>query len=521
MRKAGAAGAEAPPLDDLFNEPDDGMGPGLDLPPPPTGKRREGVRPEEIAAVEAENLTARQLRMARRMALKQGIAASSDPEAVVLLRRKGIDPFQRTTVMDLVVPRESEGENGENVQLPQRIKPISVPSTEQRAEESHLSDLIRIQRDIARRRRRKLIMLALRLAVFVLLPTFVVGWYYFRVATPMYEAHSEFVIQQAMAPQAASGGGGLLTTSSAGLMGVAQDSIAVQGYLQSREAMLRLNNDLNFAGKFVGDHIDALQRLPDDATTEAIYGVYKDNVQIAYDPTEGIVKMDVTADDPHVAVAFSNALIGYAEEQVDQLTQRMRADQMAGAQAGYEKAEANMLAANQKLVDLQERFSVLSSDMEVSLVTSQIGTLQSQILEDRLSLAQIESNPTPNEARAEPLRERIDRMQQQIADLRGQLTSSTANDPSIARLQSELLVAQSDIEMRQTLLAQSLEAMEAARVEATRQTRYLSRSVNPTPPDEATYPRAFENTLVALLIFLGIYLMISMTAAILREQVSS
>ena len=51
--------------------------------------------------------------------------------------------------------------------------------------------------------------------------------------------------------------------------------------------------------------------------------------------------------------------------------------------------------------------------------------------------------------------------------------------------------------------------------------RYLSLSVSPVPPDEATYPRAFENSVVALLVFAGIYLMLSMTTAILREQITS
>jgi capsular polysaccharide transport system permease protein len=37
----------------------------------------------------------------------------------------------------------------------------------------------------------------------------------------------------------------------------------------------------------------------------------------------------------------------------------------------------------------------------------------------------------------------------------------------------------------------------------------------------ATYPRVFENTMVVLLVFAGIYLMVAMTAAILREQVAS
>jgi capsular polysaccharide transport system permease protein len=51
--------------------------------------------------------------------------------------------------------------------------------------------------------------------------------------------------------------------------------------------------------------------------------------------------------------------------------------------------------------------------------------------------------------------------------------------------------------------------------------RYLSTGVRPVAPDEPTYPRAFENTLLAFLIFSGIYLMLSLTASILREQVSS
>jgi capsular polysaccharide transport system permease protein len=63
--------------------------------------------------------------------------------------------------------------------------------------------------------------------------------------------------------------------------------------------------------------------------------------------------------------------------------------------------------------------------------------------------------------------------------------------------------------------------LEAARIEANRQVRYLSMGVSPVAPDEASYPRSFENTALAFLIFGGIYLMLSMTASILREQVTA
>jgi capsular polysaccharide transport system permease protein len=81
-------------------------------------------------------------------------------------------------------------------------------------------------------------------------------------------------------------------------------------------------------------------------------------------------------------------------------------------------------------------------------------------------------------------------------------------------------MAEADVATRQMLLAQSMQQMEAARIEANRQVRYLSMGVSPIAPDEATYPRAFENTALAFLIFAGVYLMLSMTASILREQVT-
>ena len=84
----------------------------------------------------------------------------------------------------------------------------------------------------------------------------------------------------------------------------------------------------------------------------------------------------------------------------------------------------------------------------------------------------------------------------------------------IAQLEAELAT-------RQALLGQALQQVETARIEANRQVRYLSEGVSPIAPDEATYPRAFEDTALAFLIFAGIYMMLSLTASILREQVTS
>jgi capsular polysaccharide transport system permease protein len=231
--------------------------------------------------------------------------------------------------------------------------------------------------------------------------------------------------------------------------------------------------------------------------------------------------MDVMAADPQVAAEWSRQLIKYAEEQVDHLTQRLREDQMRDAQEGYDSAQAALMTSQRHLIKLQEKFKMISSETEVGLIVGQIGGLENQITQERLSLAQMESNPEPNQARVEPIKRRIATLEAEVAALRSRLTEDSAGASSLAEVQGELLIAQADLQTRQLLLAQALQSMETSRVEANRQVRYLSLSVSPIPPDEPTYPRAFENTLVTMLILLGIYLMVSMTAAILREQVSS
>lgn len=477
----------------------------------------------EIDAIRREGLTGRQLRMARRLAQSHNLPATSDFDAVRLLRRAGIDPFQKSPLLELVA---TDGEPstsralavtpGGAQRLPATVTPAQLPSTEVRAEESHAADILRIQRDIVRRRRRRLGILALRLFLFVTLPTIAVGWYYFFVATPLYGTHSEFVIQQA--EPAAPGIGSLLAGTQ---FATAQDSIAVQGYLQSRDAMMRLNADQGFSRAFEGDHIDFVQRLPQGSTADDAYAIYKRNVQISYDPSEGIIKMEVIAPTPEESASFSKALIGYAEEQVDAMTKRLREDQMQGARDSYQDAEKKMLEAQQRVVDLQEKTKVLSSEVEVQLISTQIGQLETQLAQEKLSLAQMESNPNPNQARMDPVKRRIASLEQQIRDLRSRLTEGSDQGESLAEVQSQLLVAQADVQTRQLLLAQSLQALEAARIEANRQVRYLSLSVSPIAPETPTYPRAWQNTAVAFLIFAGIYLMVSMTIAILREQVTA
>ncbi|SNY50682.1 capsular polysaccharide transport system permease protein [Pseudooceanicola antarcticus] len=481
----------------------------------------------DLDAIRKEGLTGRQLRMARRVAQKHGLAPTSDFDAVRLLRERGVDPFQRANMLE-VLPENAQKHGtapeagkvqlpqtvpaGQNAHLPSpHVGPQGIAPSERRQRE-----IMEIQRDISRRRRRRSLQLLVRLAFFVMLPTMLAGYYYYRVATPMYAATSEFLILQADATSGSPLGGLLSGTQFA----TNQDSIAVQSYLQSKDAMVRLDADTGFAAHFSQESIDPIQRLPADASTEATYKLYKKYVKIGYDPTEGVIKMEVAAADPQIAAVFSTQLIAYAEERVDELSRRKRDDAMKSARESLEKAKEERRAAQERLVKLQEG-TVVDPEAVIGTLRTQISTYEIQLQEKELQLAALLDNARPNQARVDGVRSDITRLNELLARLNARMTEARGDGLSLAADTAQVQMAQADLATADLFLQSALQNEKQTELEANRQVRYLTTSVRPVAPQDPSYPRAFENTILVFMVLAGAYLMISLTGAILREQVSS
>ena len=484
---------------------------------------REMKASTDIDDIRREGLTGRELRLARRVAQQHNLPVTSDFEAVRLLRLKGIDPFKRANMLELVVPQNTARPEGTPtpgaIQLPQTVPAAktSLPSTELSPAERRNREIQGIQRDLARRRRRKLGLLLARLAFFVMLPTLITGYYFYKIATPMYAAKSEFLVLKADSVGGSAMGGLLSGTQFA----TSQDSIAVQSYLQSKEAMLRLDQEVGFKSHFTQDWIDPIQRLNPDASNEEAYKSYQRNVKIGYDPTEGMIRMEVTAADPEVSAEFSRRLITYAQEKVNHLSEQKRSDQVGEAEAALALAETQRREAQEQLVRLQQKGAVLDPEGVIMSLRSQISTFEVQLQEKQLELAALLDNTRPNRAKVDGAEADIARLEALIQRLNDRMTNASAGENSLASLSVQIQMAQADLATRDLMLQSALQQVETTRMEANRQVRYLTTASEPVPSEEASYPRKFENTILAFLIFSGIYLMCSLTASILREQVSS
>jgi capsular polysaccharide transport system permease protein len=406
------------------------------------------------------------------------------------------------------------------VQLPQTVPAggkAHLPSTRIASPaERRAAEILQIQRELATRRRRKLVLLLTRLAFFVMLPTILAGYYFYVVATPMFSTKSEFLILKA--ESSASSMGSLFSGTQ---FATNQDAIAVQSYLLSKDAMLRLDSDEGFKAHYEQDWIDPIQRLDPGASNEEAYKLYKRNIEIGYDPTEGVIKMEIMAADPETAARFSRALIGYAEDRVDNLSLRKRSNAVTDAESGLEEAEQARYDAQERLVRLQQEGSVVDPEGRIAALRTQISNVEVQLQEKQLTLQALLDNARPNSARVEGARGDVRRLETLLADLNADMTSATSGENSLAEIAVQIKLAEADLSTRDLMLQTALERLAQARRDADSQARYLTTSVVPVASEDPSYPRKFENTILAFLIFSGVYLMISLTASILREQVAS
>ena len=99
-------------------------------------------------------------------------------------------------------------------------------------------------------------------------------------------------------------------------------------------------------------------------------------VTIGYDPSDGIVRMEVAAPEPEIAVELSQRLISYAEERINSLSGLKREDQMRDAREGFEAAQSERRKAQEALIELQLQGALLDPENVIAGLRGRINEIE-------------------------------------------------------------------------------------------------------------------------------------------------
>jgi capsular polysaccharide transport system permease protein len=178
-------------------------------------------------------------------------------------------------------------------------------------------------RDVLTRRRGRRIQAGLaRLLGFVALPTAAAALYFSTLATPLYSTDSAFVVRAGDSTSGPAMTGAMSQALPAS--GTTQDAMTLQVWLESRNALDRLEREIGFRDLFSHAGIDPLRRLAPDASAEDLHDLYARMVEVGFDPSEGLVRLTVSTPDPAASQKIAAALLDYAGEQVEAMTRQIR-----------------------------------------------------------------------------------------------------------------------------------------------------------------------------------------------------
>ena len=348
----------------------------------------------------------------------------------------------------------------------------------------------------------------------VVVPTALAIIYFGLIASDVYVSESRFVVRSPDKPSMT--GLGVLLKSAA-FSNAGDEIYAADDYIQSRDALKDLNRDGSVARAYSNGGISVVDRfnpLGLDGSFEALFDYFRKKVRVDYDSTSAITTLTVRAYTPADAQKFNAHLIGLAEETVNRLNRRGRADVIQLSEQEVQDAEEAERNAALALAQFRNASGVIDPEKQAAVQLQMISKLQDELIGSRMQLLQLRAMAPENpqipvlQARIAGLSREID---QQLGFVAGSRRSLSATAARYQRLQL-------DREFADKRLAVALTSLQDARAEARRKQAYVERIAQPSRPDEAREPRRLRGILATLMLGLVAWVIFSMLLAGVREH---
>jgi len=385
------------------------------------------------------------------------------------------------------------------------VTPLQVPERPQvSAAKAHAKAL----------RRQRSRRLAVRLGLYVLLPSALATTYFAALASPQFESYATFTVQSSeQRPTLAMGG---LLAGLADGAGGGHDALVVRDYALSRDMLTRLDKERGFIAHYKSRSADFLSRLGADASFEEAYAYFSHKVTCDYDQISGALTLRVRAFSPEQAVGISGAILSYSEEMVNKLSERERRDRTAYADAGVKRAEERLTAARKVIVSLQQQHSDFNPlATATSAMTIRTG-LEVELAKARAEVLQLRSYMQDDAPQLRAANERVKAISAQVAGESRKLVDTKPG--ALSTSFSDFEAAMVEKEFAQKAYESSMATLEMARADAGRQHRYVAIIAAPSKPDEATYPHRIRSVLTSFVVCFLLWGSISMMTAAVREH---
>ncbi|WP_082008886.1 MULTISPECIES: sugar transporter [unclassified Leisingera] len=329
--------------------------------------------------------------------------------------------------------------------------------------------------------------------LLVLLPLAAAVFYLFAVAEDQYASTAGFTVRSQDSAGANDILGGLASFTG---NSTASDSDILYEFIQSQELVAaveaRTGLSAHYASRWPGDWAFALWP---GATLEDLTWYWQRVVRIAYDSGSGLTEVQVTAYEPQMAQAITRAIVEESQIRINALNEQARTDAMRYAEADLAEALERLKAAREALTRFRSRTRIVDPAADIQGRMGVMNNLQQQLAEALIEYDLLAGTVAEGDVRLAKAQQKIEVIRDRIDIERQTFASSNTDTGGVGEdyptLISEFERLTVDREFAEETYRAALAALEVARGEAARQSRYLATYIKPTLASEAEYPRRY------------------------------
>ena len=339
---------------------------------------------------------------------------------------------------------------------------------------------------------------------FVALPVCAAIVYLWMFAADQYASVVGFAVRQEDRTAASGLLGGLArfagTSTSA-------DGDILYAFIQSQEIVEAIDRRVDLRGHYAQNWPqDPIFALWPGASIEDLLWIWQRKITVSYNQSTQLTELRVLANSPQFAQTIAQEILAQSQAMINNLNATARDDVMRNALLDLDVAQSRLKAAREALTAYRVQTQIVDPAADIQGRIGVLHNLQQQLVQTTIDYDILLQTMQSDNPRLREAQRRIDVIRSRIAEER-RTQSSTADPLSDAEPDYPSLIAEFermavDLEFAEQTYRAALAAVDIARSEASRQSRYLAAYITPTLPQTAEYPQRFLLTgLIAM--FLG------------------
>ncbi|WP_407522167.1 capsule biosynthesis protein [Methylobacterium oryzisoli] len=340
--------------------------------------------------------------------------------------------------------------------------------------------------------------------LFVGLPTALIAFYLFAIASDQYVVEARFAVRGEVEPV---GDVRLNEYSSLIQKNNSQDTYIVREFIRSKPMLESAQAALNVAGMFTRREADFWARYSGEAPIEELLKYWRQHVTPHIDLISGIITLKVRAFTPDDSLAIAKHVVGRAEALVNQISGRAQEDMVRHSREEVEKAGERLKRAHMALNAFRNRWGIIDPIKSAEATFTTLLTLRKDKIKLENDLQVLRSSSLDEKSRSiQAIVANVAAIDHQMKVLQDSIASEgvAVDAPNAAKALLEFEKLQIERTIAERLNESSILILERARIAASKQHVYLAIFVPPSIPHFSAMPERGHDLFVAFFcLFVG------------------